>query len=161
MVFICFSTPAAIYPTILMNDVIENINNPEPKFMLHDEMIHWLQQNMAVNLSVNKEHIQNLVLPDGNTIPSDYEFANISVQITLNQMDVYKGAFPKTIYTNPVKLLIPKNDRAQWGGATEREMKIYNDLHTVTSRVNKLLEELQNLRGALQNVQYPLPEDLQ
>lgn len=138
----------------------ETQQQEEPKFFLHNELIHWLQQNMHVSLHVNKEQIQNIILPDGTQISSDYEFANISVQITLNQQEVYKGAFSKTLYSTPVKLLIPKNDSAQWGGSTEREMKVYNDLHKMASAVNKLMEELQQLRGALQNVVYPLPEEL-
>lgn len=147
-------------PSLTKYSMKETQQQEEPKFFLHNELIHWLQQNMHVSLHVNKEHIPDIILPDGTPISSDYEFANISVQITLNQQDVYKGDFAKTLYSIPVKLLIPKNDRAQWGGSTEREMKIYNDLHKMASAVNKLTDELLQLRAALQNIQYPLPEEL-
>lgn len=144
-----------------MNEVIDNIKNPEPKFMLHDELIYWLQQNMKVSLVVSKQPIRDIVLPNGNTISADYEFANILVTITLNEQDVNKGAFPKAIHSSPIKLLIPKNDRAEWGASTAREEKIYDDLYKMATRVNNLLVELQQLQGALKHVQYPLPPEFQ
>lgn len=144
-----------------MNDTIDNAHNPEPKFFLHQEMIYWLQQNMQVSLNINKERVQDLYLPDGSIISADTEFANISVSITFNGQDVHKGDFPKRIYSTPIRLLIPKNENAQWGGATEREKRLYDDMNKMATRVNNLLTELEQLRGALKSIQYPLPQELQ
>lgn len=159
--FFCFPTLELSFISIPMNPIIDNIENPEPKFLFHDEMIHWLQANMKVSLAVSKEYIRDIVLPNGNIISADYEFVNILATVTLNQQDVNKGEYPKAIHSSPIKLLIPKNDNAATGASTAREQRIYDDLYKTATRVNNLIEELQQLKEALKHVQYPLPEELQ
>lgn len=144
-----------------MNPVIDNIDNPEPQFMFHKELIYWLEKNMKLDLHVTRETTPGIVTPDGNLIAGDTEFVTISAHLTINQQDAYKGnVFPNVISSQSVKFLAVKNDRVMYGGATNGEQRVYNDLHRMATKVNNLLVEIQQLKGALQHVQYPLPEEI-
>lgn len=42
-----------------MNQVIENINNPEPKFIFQDELIYWLKKNLKITPLLNLHTEEN------------------------------------------------------------------------------------------------------
>jgi hypothetical protein len=139
-----------------MNPVINNIDNPEPQFMLHNELIYWLEKNMQVNFNLTRETPPYIVLKDGSGIDSGAEMLTVSASITINQQDVNNGAWPKTICSSSHKFLAVKNDRVMYGGSTDREVKIYSDLNRMAQLINKQQEEIQQLRGLIQSKQYPI-----
>lgn len=106
------------------NPVIENINNPEPKFFLHDELIYWMKKNFKINLHLLTTDINHAFDTYGNIKPSFCSTARINATLTV-------GENPILLVSSPVDFPIPKEDTLD---------KLYIQLKVLTVAVSNLQE---------------------